>query len=112
MLDTALTVAQWRQYSIYGIAGIGAAWNHISYRDRDNSNAPCSLFNVGVNKSKAHFVWEAGAGAVYAFNDTARLSLEYLYTDFGRLSASSNGSSINFNLHAQAVLLGLHLAAG
>jgi len=110
MFDTALTVAAWRQYSSYVIAGLGNAWNHISYRDRDKSNVTCSLLNVGTNHDNSHFVWEAGAGATYTFNDTAGLSLEYLYTDFGHLSVSGNGGSVKFNLHAQAVLLGLHVA--
>lgn len=49
MADVALTIASWRKFSVYGIAGIGNAWNRISYRDVDNSNDTCSTQNLSLN---------------------------------------------------------------
>jgi len=121
MLDAALTIVSKREYSTYVIAGIGDAWNRVGYSDSANGSAPC-ITNLNLsNHSSSHFVWEVGAGVAYAFNETAGLSFEYLYTDFGRIQTSSNGntgtstplfSPASFNLHTQALLLGLHLSVG
>lgn len=120
MLDGALTVASWRELSTYVKAGIGNAWSNTKYSDSDSANAPCTLQNLALNgHDSSNFVWEVGAGETYAFNDKVKLSLEYLYTDYGRLSTAAGGSTgsittpvlsaARFGFSAQGLLLGLHV---
>ncbi len=121
MFDTALTIISKKQYSLYAIGGIGNAWNHASYSDADRNGLPCADQSLHL-KSATHsnFVWEAGAGLSYAFNKSISLSLEYLYTDLGKVSSSASGSTgtittpvivpAHFGLAAQSALLGLHIA--
>jgi len=121
MLDAALTVASYKRFSTYLIAGIGDSWNRVGYSDKDNSGDMCDTQNVHLNThTSSNFVWEAGVGVAYAFNNHAKLSFQYLYTDFGTLKTSGSGTSgtitnptlspASFNLHTQALLLGLHLS--
>jgi opacity protein-like surface antigen len=121
MLDAALTVVARGHFSTYLIAGLGNAWNRISYSDANNSGASCAN-NLSLNDTTySHFVWEAGAGVGFDFNNGFKATFEYLYTDYGRLQASGNGTSAgfaapisspaSFNLHTQALLLGIHVAA-
>lgn len=121
MLDTALTVVSKRQYSLYAIGGIGAAWNHIGYSDANNSGLPCTIQSLNLNSNTpSNFVWEAGAGLSYALNNRFSLSLEYLYVDLGRINTPSTGFTgtisapvlvpAEMRLSSQAALLGLHVA--
>lgn len=119
MLDAALTIVSKREYSLFAIAGIGNSWNRIAYGDRTNNNDVCNTASLSMDKnSKSHFVWEAGAGVAYDINQKAKLSFEYLYTDYGHLTANGDMSgnitvpvvNAKFNLHTQALLLGLHFA--
>jgi len=120
MVDGALTVASWRQISTYIIGGIGNAWNRIGYRDEVAVSTPCNIANLKLNNNNSsNFVWEAGAGLTYDINKNIALSFEYLYTDFGTLKTSGNGtaygittpliSPASFNFAAQGLLLGLHI---
>jgi len=120
MFDTALTILSKRQYSLYGIGGIGNAWNRVSYRDADRSGVPCVDQELHLNSSRhSNFAWEAGAGLSYAFNQHIALSLEYLYADLGKVNSSSEGTMgtittpvlvpAHFNITAQSALLGLHI---
>ena len=120
MLDAALTLASWKQLSVYVIGGLGNAWNHTSYSDTENTAADGDQ-NVRLNsKTSTHFTWEAGAGLAYAFNDRIGLSLEYLYADLGNIKPSSSGSTgtitapvivaPHFKVKSQTGLLGLHIA--
>lgn len=119
MLDAALTVVSRNAFSAFVIGGIGDAWSRVKYRDSMSASDPCDLIGLSVgDKDQSNFVWEVGTGLAYAFNDRINLSLEYLYTDFGslKLSRSFNNTTLtrpqiapsSFNLHSQAVLLGLH----
>lgn len=123
MLDGALTVATWRRLSIYGIGGIGVAWNRIGYSDTDSNVVPCTnqVLNLKSHTS-TNFAWEAGIGATLDLNDRFGVSFEYLYTSLGRVATSANGTSgtittpiisaAHFNLNSQTALLGLHVALG
>lgn len=121
MFDLALTLLSKQQFSAYVIAGIGQAWNDASYSDAANGNASCNIQGLNLGgRTNAHFAWEAGAGIVYALNDVAGLSFEYLYTNFGRIRNPSSGNTGvitmptivpgSFNFHTQAFLLGVHVA--
>lgn len=124
MFDTALTIASKKQLSVYVKGGIGNAWNRIGYSDTDKDTGasdPCPEQRLSLNKAtRSNFVWEAGAGLQWAFNNRVGLSLEYLYTDLGSASISPHGGTGtittpvivpgHFNLNSQAALLGLHIA--
>jgi opacity protein-like surface antigen len=121
MLDAALTVASYNQLSLYGIAGIGNAWNRISYKDQDGSSDSCANQNLSLDgNTSSHFAWEVGAGLTYEFNQHIGLSIEYLYTYLGTVKTSARGNTGNisvpiaaparFNLKPQTALLILHIA--
>ena len=121
MFDTALTIASKRQYSLYAIGGIGAAWNRIGYSDAERNGIPCLIQALNLNTTTfSNFSWEAGAGLSYAFNNRFSLSLEYLYTDLGTVNTPATGSTgtitmpvivpASFKLTSQAALFGLHVA--
>lgn len=122
MVDGALTILSKRQYSLYVKGGIGNAWNRSSYSDVDNDNTdPCSNQRLTFDaNTHTNFAWEAGAGLNYVINNRVGLSLEYLYANLGTVSTSAFGNTgaitapvivpANFNLSAQTVQLGLHIA--
>ena len=121
MLDAALTVAAWRQFSIYAIGGIGNVWNRLDYSDVENGNAPpCPLHLELDSKTSSHFAWEAGAGLIYAVNHRVGVSVEYLYADLGTARTATSGSfatataqgiaPARFKLKSNQVLAGLHIA--
>lgn len=121
MFDTALTVVSRQQYSLYAIGGIGNAWNRLSYKDRDNEPGSCSIANLNLNsRTRSNFVWEAGGGLMYSYNDRVAVTLQYLYTDLGKAGSSASGTvggisspvivPPRFDLNAQTVSLGLHVA--
>ncbi len=120
MLDGALTIVSKKKFSLYAIGGIGNAWNRVSYSDTD-SGTSCLNQRLNLNSNNlTNFAWELGAGLTYAFNNRVGLSLEYLYTDLGKVRSSAVGTSgtittpiivpAYFRLSSQAGLLGLHLA--
>lgn len=118
MFDTALTVASFEQYSLYAKGGVGTAWNRTSFRATDKNGTPDKNQHLNLNATHSSFAWEAGAGLVYVFNTRFALSLEYLYTDFGRKQIPANKftgaiaspaiAPAEFELTSQAALLGLH----
>lgn len=121
MLDAALTIVTKEEVSLFAIAGIGEAWNRVSYNDYPRSTVPCPLQRTSINATTSHdFAWELGAGVNYDFSTRAGVSFEYLYTQFGNVQLNNNGftgtiatpiiSSPSFNLSTQTALFGLHIA--
>jgi opacity protein-like surface antigen len=112
MFDIALTFLAYKPLSLYGIGGIGSAWNRIGYND---TGSTCNLGLSLNTNTNVNFAWETGVGVLYAFNNRVGVSLEYLYAGLGNVSTSSNGnlaitSPASFNLQAQTGFLGLHIA--
>ncbi|GEM_PF-2465505 len=122
MVDGALTVASYKQLSLYAKGGIGNAWNRIGYSDKDNDpSAPCQDQRLNLNtKTNSHFAWEAGAGLTFAVNERVGISVEYLYADLGKVRTSGSGdvgtislpiiAPAQFKLKTQTALIGLHIA--
>jgi opacity protein-like surface antigen len=116
MLDGVLAIVSKCNYSIHALLGVGRGWSHVSYRDKMDGNLRIDL----NNESESNVVWEIGAGVDYSFSGNFRMSLEYLFTDLGRMRLSSNGVTYNiiepqisgakFQVTTQAVLLGLNWA--
>jgi opacity protein-like surface antigen len=120
MLDGALTVISRAETSAYVIGGVGNSWNRINYGDNANPGPGCTNASISLDKnSRSHFVWEVGAGLAYVISGRSNLFLEYLYSDYGTLSASGGGHSgpitaptlsAKLNLQTQGVFLGVHVA--
>jgi len=118
MLDVALAIVSQGKYSLYALLGIGEGWSRLSYRDRLGDATRISL----NTDNETNVVWEWGVGASYAFNKTVNVSLEYIFTDLGRMHTSNTGTTngiampqlvgANFQVTTQAFLLGLHVAIG
>lgn len=118
LLDVALTIFSKCQYSVYGLLGIGEGWSRINYRDKEGGVTRINLDTDTEN----NIVWEWGAGASYAFSNYANVSLEYVWTDLGRMHTSSVGAinnniivapqliGANFQVATQAIMLGFHIA--
>lgn len=121
MLDAAVTVAAWRQVSIYAKGGIGSAWTSISYHDSDNGGNTCANQAVSLSsRTSGNFAWEAGPGLLVDLNKRFGLSFEYLFANLGTVKTSAHGSTgtittpivtpASFKLKTQTALLGLHIA--
>jgi hypothetical protein len=119
MLDLALTALTYKNLSAFGILGMGEAWTVLGYNESANGGCPESGLSL-ANNSTLHFAWEVGGGLLYSFNERIGLSIEYLYTDLGRVRLSTTGNAglitvpiLNsgyFRLRSQTGLLGLHIA--
>jgi opacity protein-like surface antigen len=121
MVDGALTVVSKKNLSLYAIGGIGNAWNLLSYKDADNSNA-ADCPNQGLNlgrKTTSNFAWEVGGGLTFSIHPRVLFSFEYLYADLGQAKTSSSGNTgtiaipkitpAQLDLDSQALLFGLHV---
>ena len=67
-----------RMFDIYGMGGIGMAWNKTD-----------SITNA-KGKTKSNFAWTVGAGIDYYINDCWSLDLGYRYTDLGTARVKGN----------------------
>lgn len=118
MLDAALTIFSKCGFSMYGLLGIGEGWSRLTYSDKMGTETRISL----DAEHESNVVWEFGAGLVYAFDRNFSMSLEYLWTDLGRMKTSSAGIAngipspqligADFQVTAQALFLGVHVGLG
>jgi opacity protein-like surface antigen len=116
MFDIALTFASYRNFSIFGIAGIGPSWNRIGYDTGVVNEAELHL----SKKTQTNFAYEFGGGISYAFTEHLSVTGEYLFTGFNNIELSENGiegndreitvKSDKFDLNAQTVFFGLRYA--
>ncbi len=115
MLDVKPSLFTYYHLSLYPIAGLGVAWNKLSYRENVQSGSGVtsdSRLFLGVN-TDSQFAYDFGAGLRADLTDHLSASLEYLYTNLGDATPSmpaKNGvllsSPPTFNLSTQAVLFG------
>jgi opacity protein-like surface antigen len=122
MLDAALNIASFQKLSAYVKGGLGEAWTSVGYSDYcNNGNPVCSGQRLDLKTNLSpKFAWEAGAGLLFDFTNSVGMSLEYLYTDLGKVRTSAQGNTGNivnpkvlparFDLTTQTVLLGMHLS--
>lgn len=114
MFDTALTIAKLRKLSLYGIAGLGVAWNDLGlamtpYAD---TNLEPLNFNSG---SSTGFAYEFGAGLTYELDEELGISLQYLYTGFNDVEISGQDdifsvTNSDLKITSQSLLLGFNLS--
>ncbi len=121
MADLALTIVSKQWISLYGIGGVGYAWNNLGYTDSDNGGTSCPNQVLNLNShTNGDFSWEAGGGLNFLLGDDVSLFVEYLYVDLGKGQSSANGTSgtitapvispASVDLSAQTGLIGLHVA--
>jgi hypothetical protein len=116
MFDVSLTLASYRNLSIYAIAGIGPSWNRIDFETPNC--APGEEIEIDPHTT-VNFAYEFGGGINYALTEHIALTVEYLYTGFNDLRLDDDGEvggvdqelkSDDFDLSSQAVLFGIRYA--
>ena len=91
LLDVALSIFSKRGFSVYGLLGIGEGWSRLNYQDKIGSDVRVKL----ITEHETNVVWEFGAGLAYAFDRKFGVSLEYVWTDLGRMHTANSGSTNN-----------------
>ncbi len=119
MMDLSLTFWERERASLFVIGGLGYGWNKLHYSDYPNPGIEEGNLNLNTSRTNK-FTSEVGVGAFYQCTDQLKVSVQYLYNYFGRISTGSYGylngvataaiSPANFKLDTNEVLLGLHLA--
>lgn len=117
MFDLALTLASWRDFSIYAMAGIGPSWNRVGFHSDQNNCLQARSLNTYKD---INFAFEWGGGIDYTLFDQVSLMVEYLYTSIYSVELAHSGESINmlvsgvesnsFDIHSQALIAGLRYA--
>ncbi|MFA6036942.1 MAG: outer membrane beta-barrel protein [Legionellales bacterium] len=113
MFDLALTIAAYQNFSVFALAGVGPAWNRVSYDTGVNNEAQLHL----NEQNQTNFAYEFGAGVSYALSEQLSITGEYLFTGFTNVELGENGTeghniethveTEDFDLNAQTLLLGL-----
>jgi len=116
MLDLRPGFFNWHSMEPYVILGVGVAWNSMSYTETAttsdvNANSAMSL----SRSTTSSLAWNFGAGYKVALTDKLSADLEYIYAILGHGSPAYNpgaarlGTTPNFTLRSQSLLLGLSL---
>lgn len=113
MLDGKLSAAICNPVRPFIIAGIGLAYNSVSYKDTpvtDDVNG-ISL----TTRKQTKFAYELGIGVERKIADSVSLFFEYLYADVGDLESSSFGNPdiyapIKHTLHTNSLLAGINIS--
>ncbi len=111
MLDVKPIFFTHSRVSFYGIAGLGGAWNSLSYTEVPTDSGAVRL----SEKSSRSFSYEFGAGISRHIIDNMNLQVEYLWSALGSASPGNNLvlapilKPAQFTLRAQSVLFGLSL---
>jgi opacity protein-like surface antigen len=116
MLDLRPGFFAWRSTESYVILGAGVAWNSTSYVETvaaSGVNANSAI--VLSSHTTSSLAWNFGAGFKVALTDKLSASLEYIYAILGHGSPAYDsgtvrlGTTPNFTLQSQSLLLGLSL---
>jgi outer membrane immunogenic protein len=74
----------------YAAAGIAATSLEASFRYEESPNVPGTARTSSADVSKLRMGWTIGAGIEYDMRESTHFRLEYLYVDFGKVTASTN----------------------
>ncbi len=116
MLDLRPGFFTWHSIEPYVILGIGVAWNSMSYKETvtaSDVNANSAL--VLSSHTTSSLAWNFGGGFKVALTDKLSTNLEYIYAILGHGSPADDpgavrlGTTPNFTLQSQSLLLGLSL---
>jgi opacity protein-like surface antigen len=115
MFDVALTLASWRDLSVFALAGIGPSWNRLDFSSHIDEGVDCDLNDVGVDShTDTNFAYEFGGGVTYELTEHLALSAEYLFTGFDDLKLGNSDDvedldPSDFHLNSSAFLFGLRV---
>lgn len=112
MLDVKPSLVHLSDFSLYPIAGLGVAWNRLSYSETQINAYP------GTIDAPAHttttVAYDLGLGLSYTITEHLQASLDYVTTHLGRMSPSSYSttnqtlvSEAHFPVRTTSVLVGL-----
>lgn len=114
MLDIKPELLSGPRWQAYPIAGLGVAWNKMSYNETANNNVDTDSTLSLANATAINFAYELGAGVHTKINEHLSASLEYLFTDLGTVSPSNQGNNNTalttppkFTVQDQNLMLGL-----
>jgi opacity protein-like surface antigen len=116
LFDVALAIVSKGRYSFNLLLGVGEGWSTLNYRDKIGSATRIRLNEEREN----NVVWEWGGGLNYAFSNCFNVSLQYIFTDLGRMHLANTGETngivaptltgAGFQVTTQAIMLGVHVA--
>lgn len=114
MFDLGLDILSSNNFTFYGLAGAGIAWNRTDFSLDPNDGVHIVGLDLGETDSTG-FAYEFGAGITYDLNSCIGISLEYLYTflDDVKFSGESDGFDVHssdVNIQTQSLLLGLRIS--
>lgn len=116
MLDAKPHVFAYHDVSLYGIFGIGAMFNNISYTEQISAaGVPPASNLVLKSQSQTNFGYDLGVGLRKKLTERFDVSLEYVYAYLGKVSPSgvqlqNTVALVNppsFSLNSQGVLLAI-----
>ena len=123
MLDIKPILFTRHGFSPYIILGTGIGWIKTTYHSY-NHNMPVNQERTTASSTNKKLVLEGGGGLSYAFNNHVGVSLEYLFTRFGKISVDnatytdnsapppttySVNSPTFTNMYTNSVLLGFYV---
>ncbi len=114
MFDVAFDVLTIRDFSFYGLAGLGIAWNTTNLDWIPNPGVPIPGFSLSDTNSSG-FAYEFGVGVDYEVLGDLDISLQYLYTAFDDINIQGADdfpfevSDTELDVNAQSLLLGVRL---
>lgn len=116
MLDLRPGFFTWRSMEPYVILGIGVAWNSMSYIETVTaSDVNANSAMVLSKHTISSLAWNFGVGYKIALTDKLSANLEYIYALLGNGAPAYDpgavrlGTTPNFTLQSQSLLLGLNL---
>ncbi|MGA2654959.1 MAG: outer membrane beta-barrel protein [Gammaproteobacteria bacterium] len=119
MFDVELTLAKINWFSVYGIGGIGVAWNKLQLNTKPTQlGLELDAKNYELeSKNSSGFAYEFGAGITADLRNDLAISLEYLYSGLTNVELGNSPADSDFNIYGssldinnQSILLGLRFA--
>ncbi|MGA2654390.1 MAG: hypothetical protein ABSF18_00230 [Gammaproteobacteria bacterium] len=116
MFDLGITLVQYEEISLYGLAGLGIAFNTLN---TTFSSDEFPFYNdSNLSESSTSFAYEFGAGLAYAIDTDLTVNVQYLITgindvDLGSNDTNSKGFDVSadqYNIITQAGMIGLRYA--
>jgi opacity protein-like surface antigen len=117
MLDFELDIFTVRDFSFYGIGGLGIAWNSADYTATPHGMIPIASVDLPTNDSTG-FAYEFGGGVDYAVDEGIDITLQYLWTRLNDVTISGDVNIFDEEIYhtntdisndIQSILLGVRL---
>ena len=98
------------RFLVYGTGGLAVTHQHNSLTDIDSTTIGGVIGTFNATSSQT-VGWTAGGGIEYAFSNSWSVKAEYLYLDFGNVTASAGGGVSGLGLDSASVSVTSHLTA-